>query len=148
MSPRNSGIMSARPQMTADIAFQTGLNEAVLSELVHNFYGKVRTDPVLGPIFESRVEDWDAHLLRMIDFWSSVALMTGRYHGAPVPAHAELPIEWKHFERWLTLFSAAAAETCTPEGTRHVVKRARQIAGSLHRTIERRAASNCATPGL
>lgn len=142
MSPRNSGIMSARPQMTADIAFQTGLDEAVLSELVHNFYGKVRTDPVLGPIFESRVEDWDAHLLRLIDFWSSVALMTGRYHGAPVPAHAELPIEWMHFERWLALFSAAAAETCTPEGTRHVVKRARQIASSLHRTIARRAASN------
>lgn len=148
MSPRNSGIMSARPQMTADIAFQTGLDEAALSDLVHIFYGKVRKNPVLGPIFESRVEDWDAHLLRMIDFWSSVALMTGRYHGAPVPAHAELPIEWKHFERWLTLFSAAAAETCTPEGTRHVVKRARQIAGSLHRTIERRAASNCAKPVL
>ena len=94
-------IASARPQMTAAIMADTGLDEAVLRALVHGFYDKVRRDPLLGPIFAARITDWAPHLARMVDFWSSVALMTGRYHGQPVPAHTPLPLDTGHFERWL-----------------------------------------------
>ncbi|KAA9005012.1 group III truncated hemoglobin [Histidinibacterium aquaticum] len=111
---------------------RTGLGEAVLTELVHGFYGKVRVDPVLGPIFAERISDWEPHLAKMVDFWSSVALMTGRYHGAPVPKHAGLPVTWEHFERWLDLFRETAGEVCTPEGALHVIERAERIARSLH----------------
>ncbi|WP_229665972.1 group III truncated hemoglobin [Wenxinia marina] len=111
---------------------RTGLDEAVLTDLVHAFYARVRTDPVLGPIFAERIGDWGWHLERMVDFWSSVALMTGRYHGAPVPKHAGLPVTWAHFDRWLTLFQATAEEVCTPEGAKHVIERAERIARSLH----------------
>ncbi|MFV0336529.1 MAG: group III truncated hemoglobin [Tropicimonas sp.] len=130
------GIMSARPQMTAEIMARTGLDEAVLSNLVHRFYDKVRADAVLGPIFAARISDWGPHLERMVAFWSSVALMTGRYHGAPVPAHAGLPVDWAHFERWLALFRETTAETCTPEGAAHVIERAERIARSLHMAVE------------
>ena len=48
-------IVSARPQMTARIMARTGLDEAKLTELVHRFYGKVRADSALGPIFAERI---------------------------------------------------------------------------------------------
>ncbi|MEZ5812807.1 MAG: group III truncated hemoglobin [Rhizobiaceae bacterium] len=132
----DSVIVSARPQITAEIMASTGLDEMILTELVHRFYVKVRQDAVLGPIFAPRISDWDAHLDRMVAFWSSVALMTGRYHGAPVPAHTGLPIRWDHFERWLELFGETASETCSPEGAVHVVERAERIARSLHMAVE------------
>ena len=123
---------SARPEITADLEARTGLDDAMLRELVHAFYDKIRQDPVLGPIFAARIDDWPPHLERMTAFWSSVALMTGRYHGAPVPKHVGLPIDWGHFERWLTLFRETAKKICTPAGAAHVIERA-----------ERNAAQTC-----
>ncbi|GHD99693.1 preprotein translocase subunit TatC [Allgaiera indica] len=122
-----------RPEATAELMAATGLDEDVLRDLVHRFYAKVRADAVLGPIFAARITDWGPHLERLCAFWSSVALMTGRYHGAPVQAHMGLPIDWAHFERWLALFRETAAETCPPRGAAHVIERAERIARSLHR---------------
>lgn len=136
MSSADPQIISARPQMTAQIMARTGLDEGSLTELVHRFYDKVRADAVLGPIFGARISNWGPHLDRMVAFWSSVALMTGRYHGAPMPAHVGLPVEWAHFERWLILFRETATETCTPAGAAHVIERAERIARSLHMAVE------------
>ena len=68
---------SARPEMTAALMAETGLNADVLRDLVRRFYCRVRADAVLGPIFAARITDWAPHLDRMVNFWSSVALMTG-----------------------------------------------------------------------
>ncbi len=139
-------ITSARPRMTADIMAETGLDEVVLRELVHGFYGKVRHDPVLGPIFAARITDWAPHLERMVAFWSSVALMTGRYHGRPVPAHTPLPIDGAHFGHWLDLFRETAHEICTPAGAEHVILRAERIARSLHIAVREAQAAPDAVP--
>lgn len=142
-------VTSARPEMTAEIMRRTGLDETVLTELVHRFYEKVRADALLGPIFAARIQAWEPHLERMVAFWSSVALMTGRYHGAPVPAHKDLPIEWAHFERWLGLFRETARQVCTPEGATHVIERAERIARSLNMAVEEQArASEGTIPSL
>jgi truncated hemoglobin YjbI len=64
-------------------ALPDDLTETLIERRVHRFYERVRADAVLGPIFERRIGDrWDAHLAAMTDFWSSVALMTGRYAGS------------------------------------------------------------------
>jgi hemoglobin len=99
----------------------------------------VRADAVLGPVFADRIADWPRHLDRMVAFWSSVALMTGRYHGAPMPAHATLPVTWAHFDRWLSLFRQTADEVCPPDGATHVTERAERIARSLHLAVEETA---------
>jgi hemoglobin len=114
----------------------TGLDEDRLTALVHRFYDKVRVDAVLGPIFAEHIADWGPHLAKMVDFWSSVALMTGRYHGAPVVKHAGLPVDRAHFDRWLTLFRETAHQTCPPAGAAHVTLRAERIARSLSFAIE------------
>ncbi|MCR8726124.1 group III truncated hemoglobin [Frigidibacter sp. ROC022] len=123
---------SLRPEMTEAISARTGLTEEMLRSLVHRFYDKVRRDPALGPIFEARIGDWGSHLDKMVAFWSSVALMTGKYHGAPVPKHAGLPVGWAHYDRWLALFRETTSEVCPPAGAAHVIERAERIARSLH----------------
>ncbi|WP_413871153.1 group III truncated hemoglobin [Albidovulum sp.] len=139
MSGAQTSVSSARPEITAALMAQTGLDEMILTALVHGFYSRVRADEVLGPIFADRIADWPAHLDRMVAFWSSVALMTGRYHGAPMPAHATLPVNWAHFDRWLALFRQTADELCPPEGAALVIERAERIARSLHMAVEETA---------
>ncbi len=139
---------SARSEMTAAVMAETGLDEAVLHRLVHRFYGKVRDDALLGPIFAEKITDWPPHLERMVAFWSSVALMTGRYHGRPVPAHTPLAIDAVHFNRWLALFRETAAEVCTPAGAIHVIERAERIAQSLHFAVASARSGPAAPPPL
>lgn len=127
---------SIRPAMTADLMARTGLDDAVLTRLVHGFYDRVRADPLLGPVFADHITDWPPHLEKMVEFWSSVALMTGRYHGAPMPKHLALPVDAEHFHRWLTLFRATAQQVCTEEGAAWVIERAERIAASIHMNVE------------
>lgn len=134
-------IVSARPEMSAKLMAQTGLDEHMLRDLVHRFYAKVRSDHLLAPIFNTRISNWPLHLERMVEFWSSVALMTGRYHGRPVPLHAALPVAATDFERWLALFRETAQEVCPPAGAAHVIKRAERIAASLLKAVEDEACS-------
>jgi hemoglobin len=120
-----------RDLLVQDIVDRTGIDEAMIERLVHGFYARARRDPLIGPIFESRVHDWDAHLARMCAFWSSVALMSGRYHGQPMAAHLPLPLDAAHFERWLALFAETARDLCPPDAAAHFVTRAQRIAQSL-----------------
>ena len=124
-----------RARITADIVARTGLDEATIETLVRTFYGKVMQDDLLAPVFDARITDWEPHLQRMCAFWSSVALLTGRYSGQPMAKHQPLPVDAAYFDRWLTLFEETARETCTPAGAEHVVERARMIAQSLEMGI-------------
>jgi hemoglobin len=120
-----------RAQITAEIVARTGITEAMIERLVRGFYAKVRQDATLAPIFEARIQDWEPHLEQMCAFWSSVALMSGRYHGSPMAKHMPLPIDAGHFDRWLALFEETAREICPLEAEAHFVERARRIAESL-----------------
>jgi len=109
------------------------ITEDVIRDLVHGFYSRIRKDEVLGPIFARVIgENWDPHLAKMCDFWSSVMRMTGRYKGNPMVAHMRLKmVRAEHFERWLTLFRQTATETCGPELAALFISRAENIARSL-----------------
>ena len=120
-----------REQITAEISERTGITEEMIERVVRAFYARVREDAVLAPIFEARIHDWEPHLQQMCAFWSSVALMSGRYHGTPMVKHMPLPVDAEHFDRWLALFEATARDLCPPEAEAHFVERARRIATSL-----------------
>jgi hemoglobin len=120
-----------RSILIEEIKARTGIDEPMIEKLVHGSYAKARLDPLIGPVFESKVTDWDAHLRRMCAFWSSVTLMSGRYHGQPMVAHAPLPIETPHFNRWLEIFAATATEVCPPQAAEFFIERAHRIADSL-----------------
>lgn len=123
--------ISRRALYTEHMQRDVGVDEAMITRLVHGFYDGIRADPVLGPIFAARVTDWTPHLARMVDFWSSVMLMTGRYHGQPMVKHAPLPVDAQHFDRWLALFEATARRLCPEPAAELFIAKAQRIAESL-----------------
>ena len=38
------------------------ITEPAITALVDRFYAKARRDPLIGPVFNDAVEDWDEHL--------------------------------------------------------------------------------------
>lgn len=130
-----SDAASRRARAIAEIKARTGIDQAMIESLVRAFYAKVMHDPLLGPIFNTRISDWEAHLQRMFAFWSSVALMSGQYHGTPMEKHLPLPVDARHFDRWLDLFEQTACDLCPPAAASHFMERARRIAQSLEFAI-------------
>src|SRR5207248_462503 len=107
------------------------ISEAAIVALVERFYRKARRDPVIGPVFNNSVEDWDEHLKKLCDFWSSVMLTTGRYKGNPMAAHLKLPMEPEFFTRWLALWRETAGELFTADLAARFRQKAERIAESL-----------------
>ena len=120
-----------RARLTAKVAADTGIDEAMITCLVHRFYERIREDAVLGPIFSARIAAWDLHLARMCTFWSSVVLMSGRYRGQPMQKHQSLPVDARHFDHWLALWEDTVREVCPPHAVDHFLEPARRIASSL-----------------
>ncbi len=107
-----------------------------IRSLVERFYGRVRQDTVLAPVFTAAVGDtdaaWAAHLDRLADFWSSVMQASGRYHGDPFSAHLRLKtLDPAMFDRWLALFHATCAEMFDPTVAAAFTGKAERIARSL-----------------
>lgn len=73
--------------------------------LVDSFYGDIRNDDLLGPIFKAIIRDrWPEHLEKMYRFWQTVLLGDHTYFGSPFPPHAAMPLEQHHFNTWLALW--------------------------------------------
>lgn len=105
--------------------------------LVDTFYGKVREDELIGPIFNEKIQDrWPQHLAKMYTFWQTVLLGEHTYFGSPFPPHAQLPVERVHFERWLALFSQTLDELFTGEVAKEALWRANKMAEMFQYKIE------------
>lgn len=97
--------------------------------LVDDFYGRVREDELLAPIFNERIKDqWPAHLNKMYTFWQTVLLGEHTYFGSPFPPHANLPVDGQHFQRWLELFHTTLDEHFTGEKADEAKWRANKMA--------------------
>lgn len=131
MSDEIQNTAARRAAIVMQTQAETGIDEVMIDRLVRGFYAKVRHDDMLGPIFASKIDDWEPHLQRMCAFWSSVVLMSGRYHGQPMAKHLLLPIDAAHFDRWLALFDETARELCLPAAADRFVMFAHRIAESL-----------------
>ena len=107
-------------------------NGDVITRMVHAFYTSVRQDDRLAPVFDAHIADWTTHLARMVDFWTSILLGSGRYSGAPMQVHQALPErDPALFARWLRLFEATTQAVCEPAMKARADELARRIAQSL-----------------
>lgn len=109
------------------------VDRAFIGRLVREFYGRVRRDERLGPIFAAEISgSWEPHLEKMTDFWCSVILKDGSYSGRPVPAPMRLQqVREADFDVWLGHFRTTVEELC-PDGVGGTfVDRAERIAKSL-----------------
>lgn len=109
------------------------LNRTGIAQLVHEFYDDVRADPALQVIFEAAIgDDWEPHLARMVEFWSTVMLATHEFRGNVFGTHMELDgVVPDHFKRWLALFEATARRLFVPGLADEFLLVARRIAASL-----------------
>ncbi|WPP51958.1 group III truncated hemoglobin [Catalinimonas niigatensis] len=105
--------------------------------LVDSFYGKVRDDDLLAPIFNDRMGNrWPEHLEKMYKFWQTVLLDEHTYYGSPFLPHAHLEVDKTHFERWLTLFYATVEEHFMGEKAEEAKWRANKMAEMFLYKIE------------
>lgn len=124
-------------------AVPDGLDHAMIARVVGSFYGRVRRDAVLGPIFNPRVADWPEHEAKIMRFWSSVLLMSGAYHGSPMQVHLAIPgLTRADFDRWLALFDQSLAEVCLPDQAEVFRARAARIAQAFQFVRAARAADD------
>ncbi len=122
----------------------TNPSEAQIFEVLREFYSRVQKDDELGPVF-AVVEDWDEHLTRLGEFWSSVTAMTGKYKGNPIAMHlVHLErIRPSMFKRWLELWTETTSSRLDPETARMMQAKAARIAARLsHALFNTSVASN------
>lgn len=114
------------------------LSEQDLAKLIPEFYARVRADPVLGPIFDCAIDDWDEHLEKLEAFWSSIMLTSGRYKGQPMVAHLrhESAMTAANFDRWLTLWRQTTGDVLDPENAAALQAKAARIAESLQLGVQ------------
>lgn len=115
--------MSADPQIT----------EAQIATLVPRFYDRVRADAFIGPVFADAIDNWPPRLEKLMDFWSSVMLTTGRYKGNPMLAHMKhlATLKPEMFDRWLALWAGTTAEHLPAPMAAQLQSKAERIAQSL-----------------
>ncbi|MBE1159020.1 group III truncated hemoglobin [Dyella acidiphila] len=109
----------------------SSLDTATIAKLVDHFYDKVRLDPLIGPVFNAAVDDWDEHKRTLTAFWSSVALRANSYRGNPMAVHRAQPIRAEHFERWLSLWQATTRELLSEADAQRMQQHADRIGRSL-----------------
>jgi hemoglobin len=113
---------------------QAAITEDTIHAMVHQFYGRIRVEPTLGPIFDQQIAPhaWPKHLARMCDFWSLTLLGSQRYQGNPLRVHMQLDsLQLEHFPLWLELFADTLRQVY-PERTAALIEgKARRIGRKL-----------------
>lgn len=123
----------ARGEKFGAMSMPSRVDEAQLEALVPRFYARVRDDALIGPVFDGAIADWDDHLKKLVAFWSSVMLTSGRYKGNPVATHMKHlgAITPAMFDRWLALWAEVTEETLPLSAAATLQLKAARIAESL-----------------
>lgn len=76
-----------------------------IDRVVAEFYGEIRKNPSLSPIFAKHVTDWPDHEAKIASFWKHAILLEPAYEGNPLSVHkAAGDIREEMFPIWLELF--------------------------------------------
>lgn len=109
--------------------------------LVTTFYGKVRKDVLLGPIFNTIVKDWEEHIELLTDFWQTNLFFKKSYLGDPLEKHVEVDrkiggkINEKHFGVWMNLWYKTIDQLYEGDVAQIAKNRARNMATYMHLRI-------------
>lgn len=113
----------------------TGIED--IKVLVDEFYGLVRQDELLAPIFLYRLNTyWQPHLEKMYTFWNAALFGEKGYVGNPFAKHATMPVESEHFSRWMALFTATVDKYFEGPVAEEAKNRGRIMAFNFERRID------------
>ncbi|WP_274475644.1 group III truncated hemoglobin [Mangrovimonas aestuarii] len=116
-------------------------NREDIFRMVSVFYSKVSQHELLGPIFNSSISDWNAHLKHLTTFWESSLFMDTKYLGNPLDVHVKIDkvnensITQEHFGQWLNLWVATIDEHFEGEVANRAKTRARKMASFIYIAI-------------
>ena len=116
-------------------------NRADVEKLVHSFYAKVRANQEIGFFFNETIEDWDAHLDKLTDFWESNLFQVSKFRGRPGRAHIMVDqkfnnsIEAKHFGVWLNMWVETVDQLFTGKLAERAKSNARKLGSNFHLKI-------------
>ena len=116
-------------------------NREDIFQLVSTFYAKVQKDPLLGPIFNTAIQDWNAHLEHLTNFWESNLFFKKTYTGNPLEKHVEVDkknnneINEMHFGVWLNLWFETVDAMFIGERAQLAKNRARNMGTFIHLKI-------------
>lgn len=109
--------------------------------LVSKFYEKVRVNDILGPIFNTVIEDWKSHLVHLTNFWESQLFMKNTFDGNPLKKHIEVDkannesISEVHFGIWINLWFETIDSLFSGENAQLAKNRARNMGTYMYLEI-------------
>jgi len=133
VSNRPAGRLAAR--LTNESPYERIGGHDAITRLLRHFYADVRQDPLIGPIFNARIEDWPQHLEVLASFWEGVIGGPNSYSGPMPKRHAPLQLEGQHFERWLFLWQANCRAQLPSDVAQEMIGLAQHIADRLRRIL-------------
>lgn len=109
--------------------------------LLTSFYEKVKKDDTIGFIFNDIAKvNWEHHIPIICDFWETLLLDATSYSKNAMQVHYALnrivPLEEKHFHRWLQLFSETVDTLFTGTIATMAKTKARSIASLMQFKIK------------
>lgn len=115
-------------------------NNADIETLVNTFYGKVKSDDILGPIFNVGISvNWNTHLPIMYRFWENAIFQSGGYTGNPMMLHEhihkKINLATEQFDRWIQLFNQTTDELFEGKNATLAKQRASGIAAVMQHKI-------------
>ena len=116
--------------------------------LVRNFYGKIRKDKILGPIFNGIITDWESHFDLLTDFWETQLFLKRRYSGNPVVVHQDVDdkvnhsITPEHFGYWINLWFETIDDLFEGETAWIAKNRAQKMSSMLYMQIYQHRPTN------
>jgi hemoglobin len=118
-----------------------GLTDELLTEVITEFYRRVRQDRELGPVFDGVIgRRWDAHMAKIMLFWRTATGLGKGYHGRDfMPAHLRhTTIRAALLPQWLALFRSACVDLCPPAEAAYLIDLAERMAENLDISLARR----------
>jgi hemoglobin len=111
-------------------------NRQDIEILVNAFYEKVKTDAVIGYLFNDVAQvNWPTHLPKMYDFWQNILFFTGNYDGNPMAKHKELhqksSMNPSHFAHWNKLFTETVDQLFEGTKAEEIKNRALNISAAM-----------------
>ena len=116
-------------------------NRADIAILVHRFYDKIRADEEIGFYFNELINDWDAHLEKLTDFWEMNLFGNKIYKGNPLEVHVKVDqhfdgkINPNEFGIWLNYWFETLNELFEGENAEILKRRARKMSTFLYMSM-------------
>lgn len=116
-------------------------NREDIVQLLDTFYKTVRTDAIIGYIFNDAIgNDWSHHMPIMYNFWESVLFQRPAYQGNPIKKHIDLhkhiPLKPEHFKRWLVLWTTTVNDLFQGNVADEAINRATLMANLIEMKVK------------